>query len=388
MFASRTYPENMSKKATKTNMTSDWRPDTPFNDLPEPPSSEELESKPVLRACIEARSALADLKRSAELIPNQSVLINTIPLLEARASSEIENIVTTSDRLFRFRDFDEQADSATKEALQYSHALLVGFRALGERPLTTNTAEEVCSLLKGVEMRVRAFSGTAIAQSSGKIVYTPPQGERLIRDHLRKWEKFLHERQELDPLVRMAAGHYQFEAIHPFADGNGRTGRILNVLFLIQERLLTLPILYLSRYIIRHKSDYYRLLLDVTRSQAWEPWLLYMLRGVEETALWTTGKIEAIRQLIITTAEGVRRSAPKLYRHELINVVFDQPYCRIQNVVNAGLGNRQSASRRLKELAKLGVLEETQVGRDKLFINRALMDLLTKEDEGGVSDDS
>jgi Fic family protein len=362
-------------------MGTGWRPEVPFDDLPEPPSGESLETKLVLKACIAARTALADLKRAAELLPNQSVLINTIPLLEARASSEIENIVTTSDQLFRYRDLDEQADSATKEALRYSHALLVGFKVVKERPLTTNTAEEVCSLLKGTEMRVRSFPGTAIARSGGKIVYTPPQGERVIRNHLRNWEKFLHERRELDPLVRMAAGHYQFEAIHPFADGNGRTGRILNVLFLIQEGLLTLPILYLSRYIIHHKPDYYRLLLDVTRSNAWEPWLLYMLRGVEETAQWTTAKIEAIRTLITKTAERVRKEAPKLYSHELVNVIFEQPYCRIQNLVQAELGNRQSASRHLKALTNIKVLEETQVGRDKLFINRELMDLLTKEDE-------
>ncbi|MGC1272556.1 MAG: Fic family protein [Planctomycetaceae bacterium] len=356
-----------------------WRADQPYNDLPLLPPKIDLESKAILKRCISARAAVAELKRAAELIPNQSMLIGTLPLLEAQASSEIEQIVTTTDRLFRFRDEEEDADPATKEALRYSHALLSGFRALASRPLNTRTAEEVCSQIKGAEMRVRRVPGTALAKSSGEVVYTPPVGEDVLRSLLANWERFLHEERDLDPLIRMAVGHYQFEAIHPFTDGNGRTGRVLNSLFLIQEGLLKLPILYLSRYIIRHRSDYYRLLRDVTSDDAWEPWVLYILAGVEETADWTTAKIDAIQKLSNETAEFVRTTLPKLYRRELIDLIFELPYCRIQNVVEAGIAERRAASRYLRQLAEAGVLEEIAAGREKLFLHTKLLALLTQE---------
>lgn len=358
-----------------------WKPEQPYDGLPPLPPVADLESKAVLKQCITARTALAELKGAAELLPNQGMLINTLPLLEARASSEIENIVTTTDRLFRFRNFGADADPATKEALRYGQALLEGYRSLADHPLSTRTAEEVCSQIKGMEMRVRRIPGTALANDrTGEVIYTPPVGEDLLRGLLGNWENFLHRQTELDPLIRMAVGHYQFEAIHPFTDGNGRTGRVLNSLFLISENLLTLPILYLSRFIILHKDDYYRLLLDVTREQAWEPWILYILRAVEETAVWTTRKIDAIRRLSLNTIEHVRNSAPKIYSRELVELIFEQPYCRIQDVSEAtGLAARQTASRHLKHLVAIGVLQEMTYGREKLFIHPKLMELLTKE---------
>jgi Fic family protein len=358
-----------------------WRSDQPYDALPTLPPKVELESKVVLKQCITARAALAELKRAAELLPNPGVLINTLPLLEARASSEIENIVTTTDRLFQFRNLGDQADAATKEALRYGSALLGGFRSLSQHPLSTRTAEEICSQIKGKEMRIRQVPGTALASDrSGEVIYTPPVGEDNIRSLLANWETFLHaDPHGLDPLVRMAVAHYQFEAIHPFTDGNGRTGRVLNSLFLISENLLTLPILYLSRYLILHKDDYYHLLLDITRNQAWEPWILYVLRGVEETAQWTTDKIESIRLLSIHTIEHVRRAAPKIYSRELVDLIFEQPYCRIQNVSDAGIAARQAASRYLKQLVTIGVLQEMTFGREKFFIHPKLMNLLTEE---------
>lgn len=323
---------------------------------------------------------MAELKQAAQLIPNPSVLINTLPLLEARASSEIENIVTTTDRLFQFRHEDEQADPATREALRYSHALLHGFRTLKTHPLSTRTAERICSEIKGVEMSVRRVPGTALAsERSNKVIYTPPEGEDRIRALLANWERFLHTATQFDPVIRMAVAHYQFEAIHPFADGNGRTGRVLNSLFLIQEDLLTLPILYLSRYIIRNKPAYYRLLLDVTRKDAWEPWLLYMIQGVEETAEWTTAKIAAIRGLSEHTAEWVRMKLPKIYSLELVNLIFERPYCRIVNLSEAGIAKRQTASQYLRQLDRIGVLQETPVGKEKLFVHPKLMQLLTRD---------
>lgn len=343
------------------------------------PPSVDLETKAILKQCIPARAALAELKQAAERIPNQGMLINTMPLLEAQASSEIENIVTTTDRLFQYQEESEAADPATKEALRYSHSLFKGYRELSRRPLSTQTAEQVCTTIKGMEMKVRRIPGTALATSTGEIVYTPPVGEDLLRTLLANWERFLHEERELDPLIRMAVGHYQFEAIHPFTDGNGRTGRVLNSLFLIQENLLTLPIMYLSRYIIQHRSDYYRLLLNVTREQAWEDWVLYILTGVEETATWTTAKIAAIRLLSEHTVEFVRSRLPKIYKRELIDLIFLRPYCRISDVIDTKLVERQTASRYLKQLAEIGVLEEKAVGREKLFLHPKLLKLLVRD---------
>jgi Fic family protein len=357
-----------------------WRADAAYNQLPILPPAVELESKAILKQCITARAALAELKQAAELIPNQGMLINTLPLLEARASSEIENIVTTTDRLFKYRQADDRADPMTKEALRYSYALLEGYHALAKCPLNTGTAEQVCSKIKGVKMRVRQGPGTALAnEQSGEIIYIPPVGENLLRNLLTNWEKFLHDETDLDPLIRMAVGHYQFEAIHPFTDGNGRAGRVLNSLFLIQEDLLTLPILYLSRYIIKHKKDYYRLLMLVTCESAWEAWILYVLKAVEETSNWTKQKIAAIRQLLTHTTEYVREKQPKIYSRELVDLIFEMPYCRIADVIEAGLARRQAASRHLKALVEIGVLQEMQLGREKIFIHLKLMQLLTHD---------
>ncbi|WP_350579230.1 protein adenylyltransferase Fic [Pseudomonas sp. HY2-MNA-CIBAN-0224] len=359
-----------------------WQADRPYNQLPTLPPTVELETRAVLKRCIEARTALAELKQAAELIPNQRMLINTLPLLEAKDSSEIESIVTTTDLLFQHaQDGEHQADPATKEALRYRKALHNGYQSLADRPLCTGTAVEICRTLKGMNMDIRRVPGTQLANDrTGEIIYTPPEGEDRLRDLLANWERFLHNETDLDPLVRMAIGHYQFEAIHPFTDGNGRTGRVLNTLFLIQEGLLNLPILYLSRYIIAHRANYYRLLLDVTRDNAWEPWLLYMLSAVEETARWTCVKIAAIRRLAEHTTHFVRAQLPKTYSRELVDVIFEQPYCRISNVVDKQIAQRQAASRYLKELVSIGVLQEVQVGKEKLFIHPKLMHLLTRDD--------
>ena len=358
-----------------------WKPEKPYNNLALLPPAIELETKVVLKRCITARAALAGLKQAAELIPNQAMLINTLPLLEARDSSEIENIVTTTDKLFQFADSDDvHADHATKEALRYRGALYEGWQTLSQRPINTNMAETICSQIKGVEMTVRKVPGTALANDkTGKVIYTPPEGEKVLRDLLGNWESLLHEQPELDPLIRMAVMHYQFEAIHPFTDGNGRTGRILNILYLVQEELLTLPILYLSRYIIANKSQYYSNLLAVTSEQAWEPWLLYMLEAVESTAQWTTQKIISIRDLADHTAEYVREQLPKIYSRELIDTIFEQPYCRIGNLVEADIAKRQTASVYLKKLAGIGVLMELQVGRERLYVHPKLIELITKD---------
>ena len=354
-------------------------PGHPYDALPPLPPDADVETKAMLKACISARAAVEGLKLAGTLIPNQSVLINTIPLLEAQASSEIESIVTTSDRLFKYAQLDgEHADPATKEALRYRTALREGADSLKTRPLSTSTAVNVCSTIQGRAMDIRRVPGTTLSNPATRdVIYTPPSGEALLRDKLANWERFIHDPTDIDPLICMAVAHYQFEAIHPFLDGNGRTGRILNQLMLVEQGLLDLPVLYLSRYIIRNKADYYSLLLGVTRDGAWEAWVLYMLEGVRSTATWTTGKIKAIHELMAHTTEYVRARAAKIYSRELVELIFVQPYSRIQNVVEAGLGHRETASGYLKALAKIGVLTEIKMGREKLFIHPKFVQLLT-----------
>ncbi len=324
---------------------------------------------------------MAELKQASELIPNPRMLINTLPLLEARASSEIENIVTTADRLFETLDAVATTDPATREAHRYRLALVDGFRDLERHPLNTRTAETVCSAIKGQEIAVRRVPGTQLANTkTGDVVYSPPEGEQLLRDQLGAWERFMHERDELDPLIRLAAGHYQFEAIHPFVDGNGRTGRVLNSLFLVQWGLLPFPILYLSRHVIRSKDEYYEKLLGVTKDRAWESWLLYMIEGIRETGRWTLDKIAAIRRLQEQTVERIREKLPRIYSRELADVLFENPYCRILHLVDRDVAQRQAASRYLKLLEEIGILEEEKRGREKLFVHTRLLRLLTTED--------
>lgn len=358
-----------------------WRPDQPYNQLPPlPPAKEVTETLAILKACIPARAALAELKQAGEQIPNQSLLINLLPLLEAKDSSEIENIVTTTDKLFQYSQEDQGADPATKEALRYRTALYEGFVHLQRKPLCSNTAIEVCSTLKGVDMDVRKVPGTIIGnQATGETIYTPPVGEKIIRNLLTDWENYLHSDDDTDPLIKMAISHCQFEAIHPFHDCNGRTGRIVNALYLIEQQLLTLPILYLSRYIVQHKNDYYRLLNHVTRTGEWQEWIIFMLNGVEQVSSWTCAKIAAMRKLITVTEDHVRQALPKIYSHELVQTIFEQPYCRISNLVEKDIAKRQTASNYLKQLVEVGVLQEKTAGNEKLFLNPRLIHLMTSD---------
>jgi len=362
---------------------STFNPAEPYNDLPPlPPPADAIETRSILKRCIEARVALAELKQAAALIPNSSVLVNALPLLEARASSEIENIVTTTDKLFEFADIaEDRADAATKEALRYRTALYEGTKMVQRRMLSTDIAIQICSTVKGIELDIRAESGTTLKRrTTGEVIYTPPVGQNRLIAMLDNWAAFMQQSTEFDPLVRMAIQHYQFEAIHPFADGNGRTGRILNVLFLVEQGLLDSPILYLSRYIIQNKADYYRLLLEVTREQAWERWIMFVLDAVEETCNWTTDKIKSIRELMEHTAEFVQKALPKTYTWELVELLFRQPYCRIGNLVDSGIAKRQTASVYLKQLCDIGVLKEIKSGRENLFVHPKYIELLTGEE--------
>jgi Fic family protein len=337
-----------------------------------PPDLETIETRKVLKACFTARAAVAELKTAGELIPDQGLLISILPMLEAKDSSRIENIVTTSDQLFQYADHDENADPSTKEALRYRTALFEGFAHLDAYPLCTNTAIALCTKLRAVQSDIRKTPGTVLRDQHNNVVYTPPVGETAIRDLMANWERFIHADDEIDPLVKMAISHYQFECIHPFPDGNGRTGRILNILYLIQTDLLSLPILTLSRFILENRDDYYTL-RDVTEQGKWEAWILFMLEAVRNTAIWTTQKIAIVRALITEVAAYVREKLPKIYSHELLQVLFAQPYCRIENLVESGIAKRQTASAYLKQLVEIGVLEEKSYGREKLYMNTRLL---------------
>lgn len=354
-------------------------PSKPYNDLPDLPPPGEVETKAVLKACIEARAALARLDAEARQLPNPDILIGSLALFEAKDSSEIENIVTTEDKLFQQSQLREtEADPATKEALRYRDALYSGYRKLSTLPVSTRLAIETCGIIKGYDAEIRKVPGTTLTnKATGEVIYTPPVGADLIAVKLANWERFIHEATDLDPLVRLAIQHYQFEAIHPFVDGNGRTGRILNILFLIEQGLLSLPILYLSREILETRGAYYQGLRAVTRHGAWESWVEYVIGVVRLSAARSRDKIAKFSRLRDHAAHFIQSETPKIYSRELLDVVFTQPYCRISDIEDAGIAKRQTAAEYLKALVRIGILEELKIGREKLFLNARLRELLT-----------
>ena len=333
-------------------------PDRTTTELLPIPPAEWLETRPVLRACLGARVELAELKTAARLLPNQGLLISILPVLEARASSAIAGVVSTTDQLFANLHAGAKPDPVTAEVLRAHQALLQGYRSLARRPLRIRTAVTACSTIMGLYMG------------------TPPEGETATRERLEGWERFLHEERGLDPLIRLAAGHGQFEAIAPFAAGNGRTARAVDSLFLVQEDLLPAPILCLSRYLLQRREVGEALRQEVARTEAWEPWLLFMFEGVRETAQWTLVLLEALRTLSDLTDRYVREKLPKIHSRELVEALFCHPYCRIEHLVEGGVARRQTASRYLKALVEVGVLEERAAGRDKLFAFPQLLRLL------------
>lgn len=359
-----------------------WSPLVPYNDLPPIPAVDELETSRVLKAVISARAELARLDQATALMPDPHVLLNTIPLLEAQASSEIENIVTTTDDLFRQAQLAEgNADPAVKETLRYRAALWSGFQSMGDRGLRTATAVEVCSLIKGHQMVVRNLPGTRIADRvAGEIVYSPPEGVDVVLAKLADWEGFLHRDDGLDPVTRMAAAHYQFEAIHPFTDGNGRTGRILNILVLVDRGILSEPVLNLSRPIIATKDEYYRLLRGVTWDGAWEDWLIYMIRATRDAAAATTAKIQRIKATQGEFVDRYRGVTPGMENASFQAVLFAQPYVRISQVVQACQVSRPTATSWLRALTAAGALVSVKIGRDRLFLNTAFLDALMREE--------
>ncbi len=358
-----------------------WKPDEPYNDLPEPPV-DNLETRSVLKATTEARAGLAALDQAVHRLPNPSILLNAVVLLEAQASSEIENIVTTTDELFQLASGNSaHANPAAKETLRYREALYVGIRELETRPISSSMATQVCTSVNGRETTVRELPGTFIGDPVNHTErYTPPEGPELITDKLQAWGDFIHGEHGLDPLVTMAVAHYQFEAIHPFPDGNGRTGRILNILMLMEAELLRVPVLYLSRYIIENKNDYYRLLLEVTKENSWEAWNLFMLEGVRSTSLLTLDLIDKIQVLQTDLRSRLRERTTAGANSDFLDLLFEKPYCRIIDVVERCGVSRPTASKWLNELESESLLQSLKIGRDRLFINVPLMRTLSRRD--------
>jgi len=360
-----------------------FNPAKPYNTLPLlPPDRKKIETVPVLRQESKAAVALAELKGLAKTLPNPSILVNSIVLKEAKASSEIENVITTHDKLYQALTLKSaEVDKDTKEVLRYREALFTGQKFIRQKGfLNTNGIVKVQKELEQNDAGIRKLPGTALKNDArGKIIYTPPDNPEAIQRLMKNFDEFINTHDDdLPVLVKLAIQHYQFESIHPFYDGNGRTGRIVNVLYLMMNNLLDSPILYLSGYINKNKSAYYRLLQEVRTKDKWEEWILFMLKSVEQTSLETIKQIHDINKLFNKTLEQVRKEASAIYSKELIEALFEQPYCRIEFLIERLSVSRRSASTYLNVLTKAGILESKTIGRDTVFINKALYNFFKK----------
>ena len=349
------------------------------------PLSRDIESKAILKKALEANKALAELKGTARSIPNQSILINALALQEAKDSSEIENIVTTHDELYRSMVGSGNISQAAKEVKRYREALYRGYELVrSDRLLLIRHIVEVQKILEENDAGIRRQAGTALRNDrTGETVYLPPQDYDTIVALLDNLERYINDPalDDYDPLVKMAIIHYQFESIHPFYDGNGRTGRILNILYLILYGLLDVPVLYLSSYIIRTKANYYRLLAEVRTDDNWEGWILYLLEGVRETSLSSIQLIEEIQRLVQRIKEALRTKLPKLYSKDLLELLFKHPYTKIGFLVDELGVTRKTASGYLRAIEEeTGILKSVKKGRDVYFINQPLFTLLQKRD--------
>jgi len=352
----------------------------PFNDLPLLPPKTDLETKEILTKTIKASRALAQLNGAIRNLPNPGLFLDTLHLQEAKASSEIENILTTNDDLYRAVVADKKFDNpATKEVINYKEAIWLGLKSLETKPfITTNLCIEIVQCIKQNSAGIRTSPGTTLSNINGEIIYTPPSGENIIRDKMANLETFINENESIDPLIKMAISHYQFEAIHPFSDGNGRTGRILLLLQLKLEQLLDIPALFLSEYIIKNKDTYYKGLRAVTENNDWSMFIIYMLDMVEHTASKGLERLESIIQLMDTTGQEIKEKLPKVYSKDLVEVIFKLPYTKRQNLIDIGLGTPKTVGNYLIALEKKGFLKSVKVGKEKLYLNQPLMSILEK----------
>jgi Fic family protein len=366
------------KKIKKNNivkMEKSWR-------LEKLPINQDLETKKILKCLPQAHAYLAELKGLVSIIPNQNILINTLGLQEAKDSSAIENIITTHDELFKSELNLEIVNSMNaKEVQNYISALKIGFELTSKSGLLTNNIVlKIQEELEQNKAGLRKLPGTVLKNAAtGEIVYTPPQDYEDIKMLMSNLERFINEKQicDYDPIIKMAIIHYQFESIHPFYDGNGRTGRIINILYLILENLQNLPILYLSSYIIKHKTTYYRLLQEVREKNNWEEWLLFMINGVEQTAKETIELIVQIKELMRKYKHTLRDNY-KFYSQELLDNLFKHPYTKIEFVVKDLNVSRITAANYLNKLAEDGLLKKEKLGTGNYYVNTSLLELLTK----------
>lgn len=349
--------------------------------IPLLPLAIDVETKVVLRQLSAAHRKLAELKGIALTIPNENILINTLVLQEAKDSSAVENIVTTHDDLYRAdADIKNFAISAsTKEVLSYADAMKYGFQLIRKNKiLTNNNIKEIQGKLEGNNAGFRSVPGTTLKNLSGEIVYTPPQEKHLIEKDMNNLQGFINNDKisDLDPLIKMAIIHHQFESIHPFYDGNGRTGRIINILYLVMKELLDLPILYLSRYIISNKAEYYKRIQAVRDENDWENWILFILKGVEETAEHTILQVKGISTLMLEFKHKIRPILGRAYRHELLNNLFSHPYTKIEFLRESMDISRPTATKYLNKLADNDILRKVPVGRNNYYVNIHLCNLL------------
>ncbi|MEW4924436.1 Fic family protein [Algibacter sp. 2305UL17-15] len=344
-----------------------------------PPKREKVETLKILRQLSKSSKALGELKGIAQTMPNQEMLINAVVLQEAKDSSEIENIITTQDELYKALNTKTKQAPQVKEVINYRKAIFLGHNLLKKQGfLRLKDIELLQKTIIENNAGIRSMAGTVLKNDkTGEVVYVPPQEKSEILDLLSNFlEHFNLNQDDVPPLINLAILHYQFESIHPFYDGNGRTGRILNILYLIINKLLDIPILYLSSYINENKADYYRLLNKVNTSNDWEAYILYILKAIEIMATRTIDKINSINNLLSKTIEIVQNEAPKIYRKELIELLFEHPYSKIEYVVQKLNVERKAASRYLKALEKIGIITSEKIGRETIYINKILIDIL------------
>lgn len=347
---------------------------------------QDLETKAILKKATLAHRFLAELKGKAKTIPNQSILISTLTLQEAKDSSAVESIITTHDELYKASFFsDYVGNPEAKEVVDYARALNHGFALVkNHNILTNNHIQEIQGILEKNNAGFRTVPGTKIEdKNTNEIIHTPPQDQQEILMLMADLEQFINDDDlfDLDPLVKMAIIHFQFESIHPFYDGNGRTGRIINILYLITKQLLDIPVLYLSRHIIQNKPTYYTLLQEVQQTGNFEPWILYLLEAVHRTSIQTIRVIDEIGKIMMDYKHGIRKSLPKIYSQDLINSLFKFPYTRITSLQSELGVSRITATKYLNQLTEKDFLEKLKLGRNSYYVNAPLMDLLANSSE-------
>lgn len=354
----------------------------PYNDLPLLPPKADIETKNILRKTISAGRALAQLNGTLINLPNPTLFLDTVYLQEAKASSEVENIITTNDDLYKsFVAAGKVENAATKEVLSYKEALWLGLEQLKTKPvITTNLCIKIVQCIKQNNASIRNTPGTKLSNTQGEVIYTPPSGETIIREKLANLEKFINEDRAIDPLIKMAILHYQFEAIHPFSDGNGRAGRILLLLYLKLSGLLDTPAIYLSEYIIKNKVEYYRCLREVTEKSEWEDYILFMLDMIEETSNKGLKRLNKITIAMEETATEIKKKLPKVYSKDLIEILFRLPYTKRQHLIDENIGNLKTVGNYLIALEENGFLRSEKVGKEKLYLNQELLKILENKE--------